>query len=233
MILLSADTSSAKFSIALSREGMLVDEFEAESLNSHSSSLLHEIEKLLSKNSYDISDIEGFCIGLGPGSFTGLRIGITTMRGLAFTLKKPIAGIPSIDSLSLNLAGHKGRICPIIDAKQNKVYSRIYNCNGKKIEAKGTFLLLSIDDLLKKVKGPTTFLGDGVGLYRDYISGKMGSDAEFSPESTWYPKAAIIGRLGYDRLKAHKGDNIFSLSPLYIYPKECQIRKSSKNKARN
>lgn len=225
MILLSADTSSARFSIALLKEGMLVDEFESESSNAHSSDLLTEIDRLLSKNSYDIKDIEGFCVGLGPGSFTGLRIGITTIKGLALSLKRPITGVPSIDSLAYNLLGHKGRVCAIIDAKQKKLYSRVYTCNGKSIDPKTGFLLLGIDELLNKLKAPAIFLGDGVGLYKDYIMEEMGSKARFGPEATWYPKAAIIGKLGYERLKTGKKDNVFSLAPLYIYPKECQIKK--------
>lgn len=225
MILLSADTSSSTFSIALLEGHRLIDEFESEFPNRHSSGLLPAIERLLSKNSYLLEDVQAFCVGLGPGSFTGLRVGITTIRGIALALKRPIVGMPSIDGMAHSLFAQKGRICAIIDAKQKRVYARIYSCSDKGIKPKSGFLLLGIKELLSKIKEPTTFLGDGIRLYRNDISQKLGKEAKFAPESFWYPKAAIMGSLALRRLQAGKRDNCFSLSPLYIYPKECQIKK--------
>lgn len=225
LILLSADTSSSRFSIALLEGKRLIDEFESEPSNRHSSDLLLEIERLLSKNSYLLEDVDAFCVGLGPGSFTGLRVGITTIRGIALALKRPMVGIPSIDGMAYSLFGLKGRICPIIDAKQKRLYARIYSCSNKSLKPKSGFLLLDITELLSKIKEPTTFLGDGIRLYRDDISQRLGEKSKFAPESLWYPKAAIMGSLALKRLQAGRKDNYFSLSPLYIYPKECQIRK--------
>lgn len=225
LILLSADTSSSRFSIALLKGYRLIDEFESKPFNMHSSELLPEIAKVLSKNSYLLEDINAFCVGLGPGSFTGLRIGLTTIRAMALALKKPVVGIPSIDGMAYNLLGSKGEICAVIDAKQNKVYARIYTCTDKGIKPKSRFLLLGIKELLDRVKNPATFLGDGIRLYRNDILQELGQKAKFTPELLWYPKAAIIGRLGLDRLRAGKKDNVFSLSPIYIYPKECQIKR--------
>lgn len=225
LILLSADTSSSRFSIALLKGYRLIDGFESKPFNRHSSDLLPEIEKLLSKNSYLLKDMDAFCVGLGPGSFTGLRVGLTITRGMALALNKPIVGIPSIDGLAYNLFGQKGKLCPIIDAKQNKVYVRIYSGGKKGPRPKSKILLLGIKELLSRVKEPTTFLGDGIRLYRNDILQELGKKARFAPESLWSPKAAITGRLGLERLKAGRKDDPFSLSPLYIYPKECQVRK--------
>ncbi|NQT95893.1 MAG: tRNA (adenosine(37)-N6)-threonylcarbamoyltransferase complex dimerization subunit type 1 TsaB [Candidatus Omnitrophica bacterium] len=225
MRILSADTSSRKFSIALLERGVPIDQYEPISFNRHSSDLLPAIDKLLSRNSYSIEDVDAFCIGLGPGSFTGLRVGITTMRALALSLKKPIVGIPSIDAIAHNLSGYKGYASVIIDARQEKVYARRYSFSAKRIEPKGRIALLGIDELLKNIKGPTIFLGDGLEIYKDRIIEEKKELAAFAQESTYYPKAAIIGRLAIERLKTGKRDNAFKLSPLYIYPKECQIKK--------
>jgi tRNA threonylcarbamoyladenosine biosynthesis protein TsaB len=231
-LILSADTSSSRFSIALSRGVMLIDEFETGAPDRHSSDLLPAIDKLLSKNSCGIEDVGALCIGLGPGSFTGLRVGITTMRALAISLKRPIAGISSIDAIAHNASGHNSTICLVIDARQNKVYARLYRCNGKVITPKSKILLLGIKDLLKKNKarGPVLFLGDGLKQHKEDILKQEGLNAEFAPEPLWYPKAAVIGRLGYDRLKRGGRDNAFTLSPLYIYPKECQVKKTQNSK---
>lgn len=225
MMILSVDTSSAEFSVALLEEGMLIDEFESDSPNQHSSSLIPAIDRLLSKNCCDIEKIDAFCVGLGPGSFTGLRVGITTMRALALALKKPIAGVTSIDSLAYNLLGYEGNICAIIDAKQKKVYARVYNCKGKKITPCGKYLLLKPDELMLMIKKPTMFIGDAIALYRGDIIKAAKIPVNFAPEAAWYPKAAIVAKLGWQRIKSGKKDNVFSLLPLYIYPKECQARK--------
>jgi len=225
MRILSADTSSNKFSIALLENGTLVDQYEPASLNMHSSDLIPAIDKLLSKNSCTAKEIDGFCIGIGPGSFTGLRVGVTTMRALALALDKPIVGVPSIDAIAYNLFGNKNQVCVLIDAKQNKVYARTYKFINKRLEFNRKVLLLSIDELLKKIKVATIFSGDGLKVYKDKIMEEL-KDASFAPDPFWLPKAAIIGKLGYKRLKAGKKDNVLKLSPLYIYPKECQVKKS-------
>jgi tRNA threonylcarbamoyladenosine biosynthesis protein TsaB len=229
-ILLSTDTSSPKFSAAILKGDMLLDEFVAAAFNRHSGDLLPAIDKLISKNSYSVNDIGAFCIGLGPGSFTGLRIGITTIRALAMVLKKPILGVPSIDGLAHNLLGHKGQICVIIDAKQNKLYTRIYYSDGKEIKPKSKFLLVPITELLNKIRSRTIFVGDGIRLYGDLISKRIARLAEFAPEAVWYPRASVIGKIGLDKLRAGKRDNVFNLSPLYIYPRECQIRKTQSSR---
>lgn len=225
MRLLSADTSSRRFSIALLDNTRLVDEFIAETPDRHSSALLPEIERLLSKNSFDIEEIDAFCVGLGPGSFTGLRIGLTTIRGLAMALKKPLVGVASIDVIAHNLIGHDGIICPIIDAKQGNVYARLYRSGKDAMMAKSGFLLLTIDSLLKKIRCKTIFLGDGLLAYRAIIEEKKAYPVEFAPETFWYPNAGVLGYLGLKRLKSRGGDNPFKLAPLYIYSRECHIRK--------
>ena len=232
MILLSVDTSSSNYSIALIRQDILVDEFRAKTANSCSSGLIPSIERLLSDHSYGIKDINAFCVGLGPGSFTGLRIGLTTVRGLAMALKKPIVGIASIDGLAHNLAGFKGRVCAIIDAKQNKVYGRIYTSGSNGIRPQGNIFLSNIKEFLSRVKKPAIFTGDGLILYKDYIIDILGPMASFAPPPAWYPRAAIVGRLGLERLKRGRKDSIYTLSPLYIYPKECQIKKTKTGASR-
>jgi len=225
MKILSADTSSPRFSIALLENNKTIDQYEPKDLNMHSSDLLPAIDKLLSKSSYKIKNIDAFCVGIGPGSFTGLRIGVTTMRALALALEKPIVGVSSIDAIAYNLTGEISRISVIIDAKQSKVYSRFYRHKNKQIMPEAKVRLLSIEELLKKIKTPITFLGDGLKVYKDNIISIGLEGISFALESDWYPKAANIGMLGYEKLRLKKKDNVLKLSPLYIYPKECQIKK--------
>jgi tRNA threonylcarbamoyladenosine biosynthesis protein TsaB len=228
MIILSADTSSERFSLALLKKGRIISRFNAPSCQRQSSDMLPEIEKLLSKNTLDIRDIGGFCIGLGPGSFTGLRIGVTIMRGMAFTQKKPIIGIPSIDLIACNASSYGNDAYVMIDAKQNKVYARFYRFWKGKMHASGRIMLLGIDEFLIKAKKTALFLGDGIKLYGDLLLSKGIRQSHLLAEDTWYPYAEKIACLGIDKLIYRGGDNVFSLSPLYIYPKEAQVKADKK-----
>ena len=242
--ILSADTSSLRFSIALlkaasleqsrracpeqGRRAELVEQFTSATPGRQSSDMLLEIDKLLSRNSFSIEDIDLFSVGLGPGSFTGLRIGLTTMRAMALALKKPIIGIPSIDALAHAAADSSPDICVIIDAKQTKVYARFYRQRKNIIKPASKIFLLPIDKLLARVKGPVLFTGDAIALYRDDILRSNIPGVDFTPEETWSSEAAIIGALSFSKWKKRYRDNVFTLSPLYIYPKECSISKHRK-----
>ena len=225
MIILSADTSSDKFSLAVLRGNDIVARFNAVSPNRQSSDMLPEIDRLLTGNSLNIKDIGLFCVGLGPGSFTGLRIGVTIMRTMALALKRPITGIPSIDAIAHNVPAGKKDVCVIIDAKQRKVYARIYRFKKGILVPAGRIMLLEIEELLRRLKSPVFFLGDGIKIYKDVILESGLSRDSLGLESTWYPQAETIGRLGQGKIKNEGKDNVFTLAPLYIYPKECQIKK--------
>lgn len=225
MIILSADTSSDKFSLAVLRGNDIVARFNAVSANRQSSDMLPEIDRLLTGNSLNINDIGLFCVGLGPGSFTGLRIGVTIMRTMALALKRPIAGIPSIDAIAHNARACKKDICVIIDAKQRKVYARIYRFKKGILAPAGRIMLLEIEEFLSRVKSQVLFLGDGIKIYKDIILKSGISRDSLTPEAIWYPQAETIGMLGQRKIKSRGKDNVFTLAPLYIYPKECQIKK--------
>jgi tRNA threonylcarbamoyladenosine biosynthesis protein TsaB len=228
-IILSADTSSPKFSIALSRGAGLIAQSVSSAPDRQSSDMLLEIDRLLSRHSYGIEDIDLFSVGLGPGSFTGLRIGVTTMRAMAFALKKPIIGIPSIDALAHAVTGDRAPdICVIIDAKQGKIYGRFYKQGRGAVKPVSRILLVPIDKLLAGIKAPMLFSGDAIALYRGVISKARIRGVSFALEKIRYPEAAIIGNLSFSKWKKRYRDNIFTLSPLYIYPKECSINRRRK-----
>ena len=228
MIILSADTSSDKFSIAVLRGNKTIARFKAVSPNRQSSDMLPEIDRLLTANSLHIKDIGLFCIGLGPGSFTGLRIGITVMRTMALALKRPIVGIPSIDAIAHNVPACKKPICVIIDAKQRKLYVRFYKCRKGVLAPAGRIMLLEMEEFLSRVKSPVFFLGDGIKTYKGIMLKSGFSRESLAPEALWYPEAEIIGMLGVEKMRNRGKDNVFTLSPLYIYPKECQVIKKKK-----
>ncbi len=181
--------------------------------------MVPKIREMLEKSGFSIDDVDAFVIGLGPGSFTGLRIGVSSIKGFGIATKKPCIGVPSIDALALNADGEMKTIIPVIDAKRKQLYSAIYRKKNSRIVRKSNYLLLSVDKLMKKVKGPAVFLGDGLGLYRDRIT-RLNKKAVFLDERYWYPKAGNLIKLAVLREA-----DLSRLKPIYLYPKDCQVRK--------
>lgn len=224
MKILGIDTSSQMLSIAVSEDAKILREESHLLDRKHSSLLIPKIDGLLKKLKIKIQKIDGFIVGLGPGSFTGLRIGVSTVKGFGIALEKPCIGVPSIDALALN-APHNGIIVPIIDAKRSQVYASIYRKKGDRASRLSGYLLLPVEKLMKKVEEEAVFLGDGVNLYRGTIA-SLHKKALFLDEIHWYPKAGNLIRLGYQRIKRCKKVDLSKLEPLYMYSRYCQIKGS-------
>jgi tRNA threonylcarbamoyladenosine biosynthesis protein TsaB len=222
--ILGIDTSSRFLSIALSKDEDILREENYLLDRRHSGFLIPKIKDMLDKLGFIIDDVDAFVIGLGPGSFTGLRIGVSTAKGFGIATKKPCIGVASIDALALNADGIDRLIVPIIDAKRGNVYSSIYERKGNKIIRVSEYLLLPIEKLVKKLKGDAVFLGDAISLYKEKIK-TLDKKAAFLDEQNWYPKAGNIIRLGFDRIEKKKDIVLDKLVPIYLYPQDCQVKK--------
>jgi len=218
--ILGIDTSSKFLSLALAEEKNVIMEERHFLDRRHSSLLVPKIKEMLKVAEFSIDDIDVFVVGLGPGSFTGLRIGVSAVKGFGIATKKPCIGIASIDAMALNAGVASGVVVPIIDAKRENVYSAVY----KKGVKRSKYLLLRIDDLMKKIKGPAVFLGDAINLYREKIE-KYNKKAVFLEEECWYPCSSNLIKLAIGKLKKNKKYDLGKLKPIYLYPKDCQVRK--------
>lgn len=225
MKLLSIDTSTRNFSLAVSDGDKILNYRSVKLEKVLSSSIIPGIRSILDKSGISLKAINGFAVGLGPGSFTGLRVGLATIKGLAFATGKPVVGISSLDVLAMNVKREKAQICTLCDAKRNLVYACFYQREGNQIKRESPYLLTSIENVLKKIKERTLFIGDGVPLYREIILKKV--LAEFADERKCFPQARHLAGLALKRFQKSKlkGDNISKLVPLYLYPQDCQVRK--------
>lgn len=220
MVLLALDTSTDYLSLALMKEGKVIGRFHKKSSMRHSSLMMPALDRLLKKAGVKIGDIDCFCVSVGPGSFTGLRIGVTAIKGLAYALNKPIVAVPTLDVIAQNAKNFKGIVCPVLDARKNKVYACIYSSDGKKIKRLSGYLLIPASDLLKKVSryGKIIFLGDAVTKLPQFFS-KEGQD----PFSKWHPRAEVAAIMGAEDFKKKRFVKPRNLEPLYLYSKECDI----------
>ncbi len=224
---LSFDTSTKFLSIACLEDEKVVYEYHEEAGIRHSEILIPEIKKILEKISWKLEDIGLIAVGLGPGSFTGLRIAVATVKGLSSALNCKIVGVPSMDAIVMNYKGNEKQVAPLLNAHKEKVYSCIYEHDGDNYKRLTDYMLLKIDDLLKMINKKTVFLGDGIEIYKNKLDNSK--ECVYLKGATWQPKAVNIARLGLKKFFAGNIDSPETIDPLYLYEKECNIIKHGKH----
>ena len=226
MIILGMDTSSVNATVALLNDRKLIGEYIISNDRTHSQIIMPLLDDLLSKTGINISDVDVFATCIGPGSFTGLRIGITTIKTLAQAMNKPVIGIDSLKGLSLNVMSND-YICPLIDARHNQVYTALYKDNLCKTEPD----VVDIDILLESLRGKkTVFVGDGVLTYQDKINEFANENWKIAPINLQMQKASSICYGAYERAVNNDFDNLFSLVPLYLRKSQAERELEEKNK---
>lgn len=223
MKILAVDTATKFLCLGIYDDGK-VYEYNLEAGRQLSSLLSPTIKRLLEAVQIRASEIHYFACGLGPGSFTGLRIGLAYLKGLSWVTRRPLAGISTLDILASGIKDTDKTIIPIIDAKRDLVYcSAFKNKNGRLLKIK-PYLLLNKKELLATIKPNSIILGDAISLYREEILAQI-KGVSLLDQDYWYPQAHNIISLAQQRIKDKKFDSPFRIKPIYLYPKECQIRK--------
>jgi tRNA threonylcarbamoyl adenosine modification protein YeaZ len=223
MKILGIDTTTKFLCLGIYDNGKIY-EYNLEVERRLSILLAKTIKRVLDTLGWNPKDIDYFACGLGPGSFTGVRTGLATVKGLSFSLNKPLIGICTLDILAENAKGKQDTIIPIIDAKRNLIYCSVYkNKNGRLIRAK-PHMLLDERQLFKLIKPNSVILADGLNLYKEKIL-KYAGRITILDKDYWYPKAYNIIQLALERIKKKEFADTFKVKPIYLYPKECQITK--------
>lgn len=224
MKILAFDTSSKYLSIGLADGEKLITQEEHLLDRQHSGLMLPKIKAMLEKIRMPINKIDAFVVGLGPGSFTGLRIGVSSVKGFGIALKKPCVGVPSIDAIAMNAVVDNGIIVPVIDAKRGNVYSALYKRKGDQVIRLSGYQVIGIEKLMRRIKSHAIFLGDGIVLYGDKIK-EIDKKAVLLEEKYWYPSAFNLIKLAIPVFSKAKTADLSKLRPMYLYPKDCQIKK--------
>lgn len=218
MRVLGLDSSTACATCAILEDDTLLGEITFNYKKQHSVILMPMIDSLLSNLNLTISDMDGFVVSKGPGSFTGLRIGMATIKGLSQGTGKPFIGVSSLDALAYNMAYTDGIVCPILDALRGNVYTRIYSFKNGILTTLTDSMAVSITELLEILKNyvaPVCFIGDGIPIFKEKILSELPT-ARFAPPSLNLVKASSLTELGLNLLKNGKCDNLYSSSPEYL-----------------
>lgn len=199
MKILGLDSSGLVASVAVVENNNLLAEYTVNYKKTHSQTLLPMLDEICRMVELDLESIDAIAVAAGPGSFTGLRIGSATAKGLGLALKKPLIGIPTVEGLAYNLYGVSGNICPIMDARRNQVYTGIYAFEGDDMIVVEDQMAINIEELIEKLNVrniPVTFLGDGVSVYKKKIEEKMHVPYAFAPAHVNKQRAGAVAALG-------------------------------------
>lgn len=228
MLCLSMETSTKTCGVALIDENKTLGEIIINSDSTHSQKLLPAVDMLLKSLGKTLDDIDLIGVAVGPGSFTGLRIGIATAKGLAYGKKIPVVGVSTLEGLALGTNHKEKTVVPILNARRNQAYAAVFThgVDGyKKILDEDVIKLEELMDKLKsleEISGDFLFTGDGVPAFSKQIISVLGERAHFISEYECNPRAVSIGRLALELYKRRGADNPFTLKPEYIRLSEAE-----------
>ena len=216
MNILAFDTATSSCSIALLKDGNLSAEATSLEKGTHSARLLPMIDQLLKRKKLKLAAIDGFAATIGPGSFTGLRIGISTLKGLAAATGAPVVVVSTLEALAHQCTVDIGLICPLLDARKREVYSCIYRRVPDGLEALTGERCAPPDDAVGEIESACAFIGDGAEAYRDVIQAELGRKAVFAPAGEHVIRAATVAALAHRRFEAGDTDDPLVITPRYL-----------------
>jgi tRNA threonylcarbamoyladenosine biosynthesis protein TsaB len=216
--LLAVETSTLAGGVALLDGDRVRGEYVLDVTATHSERLLPAIDRLMADAGWTPADLEGLAVAVGPGSFTGLRIGLGAVKGLALALGIPVAGVPTLDALAAALPFAGLPVCPVVDARKGEVYACRYRWDGEGWRREWEYLALAPEALAARLDSPTILLGDGAGLVRS-------PHARLAPPHRRLPSPAAVGVLGRTRLLAGEAIAPADLLPIYLRPSEAELKR--------
>ncbi|MEA3438403.1 MAG: tRNA (adenosine(37)-N6)-threonylcarbamoyltransferase complex dimerization subunit type 1 TsaB [Thermodesulfobacteriota bacterium] len=229
MKILAVDTATKSCSVAIVDKESLLAEMTVVNEQTHSKHLLEMIRLVVKHSGLSLSDLNGFAVTLGPGSFTGLRIGISSVKGLAAAQEKKIAGVSSLDALARQASFSPYLICSLIDARRDEVYSSRYRYKDRQLKKEGEEQAVSPEDALDEINEPCIFVGSGAVLYRKAIKDKLGEYAYFVQAYENTIRASTVARLSIDRFENDDTDDAETLLPNYIRKSDAQLKLQGNN----
>jgi len=216
MIVLGIDTSGYANAVGVIDDDRIMADFTFAARTDSLEKIVSNIDFVLKKANLLLEDVQGFGVGLGPGSWTGIRVGVTVAKILAYSTNKPVSGVPTLEVLAYNARNIPALICPIINAVRDTVYAAFYRMkNGNLIKA-SEYYVGDLQGLSEMVKEPTVFIGTGAQAYSQLISQALGSSGIGIEAIEDAPKGSTVALLAANRLKRGKSDDVLSLEPLYL-----------------
>lgn len=232
MFVLGIEAATAVLGVAVVKEGVLLAERFLNIRYAHSTNLLPMIKDVLADAQIAPARLSGIAVSVGPGSFTGLRIGLATAKTLAQVLALPIVGVGTLEALAYPLATDpRSFICPVINARKNEVYAAVYaspegslKCVSKPAAKPPEAVAAHLTELFPEPGGQVILTGDGALAFRDLFHGRLGARAVFAPVELSLPRGAAVAGLGWRKLLANEVSDPLFLVPFYLRKAEAEIK---------
>ena len=234
MRILALDSSGLVATVAILEDNQTVAEYTVNYKKTHSQTLLPMLDEIVKMTEFDLSTVDAIAVSGGPGSFTGLRIGAATAKGLGLALDKPLIHVPTVDGLAYNLFGTTGLICPIMDARRSQVYTGLYRFENDEFQVVEEQMAISVQDLVKKLNQygeKVAFLGDGVSVYGKDLKNELEVECYFAPAHVNRQRAAAVGALGIKYYQEGKTETATEHRPDYLRLSQAEREKAEREKA--
>ena len=219
MKVLAIESSGLVASAAIATENVLLAEYTVNFKKTHSQTLLPMVDEIVKMTGIDLKEIDAIAVSAGPGSFTGLRIGSATAKGLGLALDKPVVPVPTTQGIAANLYGADGIICPLMDARRNQVYTGLYRYNKDGFQIVEDQMAVLVDEIIEKVNAygePVTYLGDGVEAFADILKEKTTVPFSFAPLHCSKQRAGALAARAIELFTAGKVESADEHEPDYL-----------------
>ena len=235
MKILGLDSSGIVASVAIVEDDVLIAEYTVNYKKTHSQTLLPMLDEIAKMTELDLNSIDAIAVAAGPGSFTGLRIGSATAKGLGLALKKPLIAIPTVEGLAYNLYDISGLICPIMDARRKQVYTGIYRFTDHQLKVVEDQMAVPMETVIEKLNQygeAVTFLGDGVPVFHELIAEKMTVPYSFAPAHVNKQRAAAVAVLGEIYYRQGKTETAMKHVPDYLRVSQAERERAEREAAK-
>ncbi|MBU4176818.1 MAG: tRNA (adenosine(37)-N6)-threonylcarbamoyltransferase complex dimerization subunit type 1 TsaB [Desulfurivibrionaceae bacterium] len=230
-VILALETATTCGSLALVAEGRCLAEYSLNTSITHSRRLLSGIDWLLAQCELSWPHIGAIAVSLGPGSFTGLRIALSTAKGLCMATGKPLLGVGTLDGLAGQFPYSSLPICPVVDARKNEIYTALYRCNQHGVAEKTTGpMVIKPERLQEFITTPTLLVGDGLPLYGQLLKELLGESALLASPEICFARAAAIGSLAWDLFRQGSFLNPATAVPIYVRASDAELHFGERKK---
>ena len=236
MKILAIESSGLVASVAVATETVLLAEYTVNFKKTHSQTLLPMVEEIISMLGIELSEVDAIAVAEGPGSFTGLRIGSATAKGLGLALNKPIIPVPTTQGIAANIYGAEGVICPLMDAKRNQVYTGLYRYNTDGFQIVEDQMAISIEEIIEivnKIGEKVTYLGDGVEVFSSILKEKTTVPFSFAPVHCSKQRAGALAMRAIELYYAGVVQTAAEHEPNYLRLSQAERELKEKQKKEN
>ncbi len=229
MKILALDTTTNSCSAAIVDDELVSAELTTVNNQTHSKHLMTMIDTVCAVAGVKIADMDGYAVTIGPGSFTGLRIGISTIKGLAWSLNKPVVGVSSLDALAWQCSPGNYLVCALLDARKHEVYCCRYRFQDGELKKEGAEQVVAPGEIIGDIREPCVFVGSGAVMYKEQIAEKLGSFAHFAGWNQHTLRASSVAGLSLKRFVHRQTDDVALLVPQYIRKSDAELHRKKKD----